>query len=517
MTATLTESPALPERIAGLATLARNLSWSWNHDARALFRSIDPTLWRLTRHNPFALLRRVDPARLAACAADPEFLRPYEALIERAAREASNAGTWFATAYPDVTSGMVAYFCAEFGLHNSVPIYSGGLGILAGDQCKAASDLGVPLVGVGLLYTRGYFDQRLRLDGWQEDADERFDVSLTPLERVLGPGGAPSVIAVPTGGRAVGVGAWRGMVGRVPVYLLDTDLEQNDPADRELSHRLYGGAPDLRMRPGGSPRVRGGRGVLGPGGAPSVIAVPTGGRAVGVGAWRVMVGRVPVYLLDTDLEQNDPADRELSHRLYGGAHDLRMRQEWILGVGGVRVLRALGLQPATWHANEGHAAFMLLERVRELVAQATPFDEAVRRVRATSIFTTHTPVPAGHDAFSLEQVVACTGPIWEEMGVSRDAVLRLGHHPVRDHGQFHMPVLAIRLSQQVNGVARRHGEESRRMWAGLWPGRDPTRVPIGHVTNGVHLATWMSHRMTDLLNAHLGPDWPDRVDEPGFS
>jgi len=270
MTATLTESPALPERIAGLAKLARNLSWSWNHDARALFRSIDPTLWRLTRHNPFALLRRVEPARLAACAADPEFLRQYDALMEQAAREASNAGTWYATTYPDLTSSTVAYFCAEFGLHNSVPIYSGGLGILAGDQCKAASDLGVPLVGVGLLYTRGYFDQRLRLDGWQEDADERFDVSLTPLERVLGPGGAPAV-----------------------------------------------------------------------------ITVPTGGRAVGVGAWRVMVGRVPVYLLDTDLEQNDPADRELSHRLYGGAHDLRMRQEWILGVGGVRVLRALGLQPAT--------------------------------------------------------------------------------------------------------------------------------------------------------------------------
>src|SRR5437660_730697 len=439
MTVTLTESPALPERIAGLATLARNLSWSWNHDARALYRSIDPTLWRLTRHTPVAVLRGVEPARLAECAADPEFLRQYDALMERAAREASNAGTWYATTYPDLTSSTVAYFCAEFGLHNSVPIYSGGLGILAGDQCKAASDLGAPLVGVGLLYTRGYFDQRLRLDGWQEDADERFDVSLTPLERVLGPGGAPSV-----------------------------------------------------------------------------IAVPTGGRAVGVGAWRVMVGRVPVYLLDTDLEQNDPADRELSHRLYGGAHDLRMRQEWILGVGGVRVLRALGLQPATWHANEGHAAFMLLERVRELVAQGTPFDEAVRRVRATSIFTTHTPVPAGHDAFSLEQVVACTGPIWEEMRVSRDAVLRLGHHPVRDHGQFHMPVLAMRLSQQVNGVARRHGEESRRMWAGLWPGRDPTRVPIGHVTNGVHLGTWMSHRMTHLLNAHLGPDWPDRVDEPGF-
>src|SRR5438132_691114 len=322
MTATLTESPALPERNAGLATLARNLSWSWNHEARALYRSIDPTLWRLTRHNPFALLRRVDAARLNACAADPEFLRQYDALMERAAREASNAGTWFATTYPDLTGRTVAYFCAEFGLHNSVPIYSGGLGILAGDQCKAASDLGVPLVGVGLLYTRGYFDQRLRLDGWQEDADERFDVSLTPLERVLGPGGAPAV-----------------------------------------------------------------------------ITVPTGGRAVGVGAWRVMVGRVPVYLLDTDLEQNDPADRELSHRLYGGAHDLRMRQEWILGVGGVRVLRALGLQPATWHANEGHAAFMLLERVRRLLAGPVPCGRP-RRSRDERGAPRHVDVPS-HDRLAL--------------------------------------------------------------------------------------------------------------------
>src|SRR6266700_5885988 len=261
-----TSAPALPERIGGLGAVASNLSWSWNRNARALFRMLAPALWRRAQHNPIELLRRVVPERLAACAADPEFLRLYDVVAAAAPREASPAGTWFATAYPELVNRTVAYFCAEFGLHNSVPIYSGGLGILAGDQCKAASDLGVPLVGVGLLYTRGYSDQRLRLDGWQEDADERFDVSLTPLERVLGPGGAPAV-----------------------------------------------------------------------------ITVPTGGRAVGVGAWRVMVGRVPVYLLDTDLEQNDPADRELSHRLYGGAHDLRMRQEWILGVGGVRVLRALGV------------------------------------------------------------------------------------------------------------------------------------------------------------------------------
>src|SRR5207237_1953643 len=282
--------------IGGLAAVAANLSWSWNRNARALFRMLDAALWRRTQHNPIELLRRVDPARLAACAADPAFLRLYDAVAAAVAQDGTSAGTWFATSYPESVQRPIAYFCAEFGLHASVPIYSGGLGVLAGDQCKAASDLGVPLVGVGLFYTKGYSDQRLRLDGWQEDADERFDVSLTPLERVLGPGGAPAV-----------------------------------------------------------------------------ITVPTGGRAVGVGAWRVMVGRVPVYLLDTDLEQNDPADRELAHRLYGGAHDLRMRQEWILGVGGVRVLRALGVQPSTWHANEGHAAFMLLERVRARVSRGLPW------------------------------------------------------------------------------------------------------------------------------------------------
>ena len=438
---------ALPERIAGLAELARNLRWSWNRETRALFRAVDPTLWHLTRHNPIELLRRADPARLTACAADPEFARRYDAVLDQAAREGSGEGSWFATSYPDLWRGVgglggagpVAYFCAEFGLHNSVPIYSGGLGVLAGDHCKAASDLGVPLVGVGLLYTRGYFDQRLRLDGWQEDADERFDASLTPLERMLASGGDSCLTTVFMGGREVRVGAWRMMVGRVPVYLLDTDLERNDPADRELTQRLYAGPPELRLR-----------------------------------------------------------------------------QEWVLGVGGVRVLRALGSAPAAWHANEGHAAFMLLERVREFVASGASFEEAVQQVRATSVFTTHTPVAAGHDAFAPAQVEACAGPIWKELGTTREAVLELGHHPARDHGQFHMAVLAMRLSGRVNGVSRRHRDVSRRLWGELWPGLETARVPIGHVTNGVHLSTWMSDRVTELLNVHLGRDWPGRVDEPRF-
>src|SRR2546422_9187981 len=217
---------ALPERIAGLAAVASNLSWSWNRNARALFRMLDTALWRRTQHNPIELLRRVDPARLAACAQDAAFLQLYDAVVAAAAQDATSAGTWFATAYPELVKRPIAYFCAEFGLHASVPIYSGGLGVLAGDQCKAASDLGVPLVGVGLFYTKGYSDQRLRLDGWQGDAAERFDVAATPLQQALGPPGGPCLATVRMSGRAVRVGAWGGTVGRAPVVPLDTGLDQ---------------------------------------------------------------------------------------------------------------------------------------------------------------------------------------------------------------------------------------------------------------------------------------------------
>ncbi len=439
MSRDLNKIPSLPERIEGLAAVATNLSWSWSREARTLFRRIDEPLWHLTRHNPIDLLRRVDPTRLAACAAEPEFLHLYDAVRAVYERERSNAGTWFTTTYPDPSPPSIAYFCAEFGLHNSVPIYSGGLGILAGDHCKAASDLGVPLVGVGLFYTKGYFDQRLRLDGWQEDSEERFDPAHAPMERALGPGG----------------NSW-------------------------------------------------------------LTIVRTFDRPVHVGAWRMMVGRVPVYLLDTNLEENHPSDRDLSGKLYAGGPDMRLRQEWILGVGGVRVLRAVGLAPATWHANEGHAAFMTVERLRELTTTGIPFDQAVREIRARGVFTTHTPVPAGHDAFQREQVEKCTGPVWEELGIDKDTFLNLGDHPTENDDRFHMTVAALRLSRRVNGVARKHGEVSRQIWRSLWPGRPVEKVPIGHVTNGVHLATWMSQEMMGLLDSHLGPDWGHQVDDPAL-
>jgi glycogen phosphorylase len=430
--------PYLPPRIEGLAALASNLWWSWSTDARVVFRRIDEPLWHLTKHNPLEMLRRVDPARLANCAGDPGFLSLYDRVMDAFSRALSSPNTWFQSRYPDLPR-PVAYFCAEFGLHNSVPIYSGGLGILAGDHLKAASDLGVPLVGVGLFYTKGYFDQRLRLDGWQEDTDVRFDIETTPLERLSGPGG-----------------------------------------ERFLT------------------------------------IVRTFGRPVHVGAWRMQVGRVPVYLIDTNHKENDPADRDLSAKLYAGGLDMRLRQEWILGVGGVRVLRAVGLDPAAWHANEGHAAFMMVERLRELTTGGMSYEEAVREVRARTVFTTHTPVPAGHDRFPPDEVLACAGPVWEEMGITSDQFLRIGSLASDPTPLFHMTTTALRLAGRVNGVARKHGEVSRELWRGLWPQLRPEDVPIGAITNGVHLPTWMSSQMRQLLDRHLGEGWMERVDDPGF-
>lgn len=425
----------LPDRIAGLRDLAEDLAWSWNREARAVFHAIDPFLWRLVRHNPITLLARLPHERLATLADDPDFLARYDAaLARRAAQRAED--TWYGRTHPEVAHETIAYFCAEFGLHNSVPNYAGGLGVLAGDHCKAASDVGVRLVGVGLLYTRGYFDQRLRPDGWQEDRDETFDDTTTPLRPVR---------------------------------------------DRKDD--------------------------------PLLLDIPVGDRTIAVGAWRLIAGRSTIYLLDTDLERNPPDDRQLLQRLYAGGSERRLRQEWILGVAGVRLLRALGIEPAAWHANEGHASFMFVERLRELTAEGVPFDDAVRRVRATSVFTTHTPVPAGHDTFPPDDVERCAGPLWESMGVDRDTFFALGRDPGDSDGKFHMTVAAVRLAAHVNGVARRHGEVTRSMWRHLWPGRPVERVPITHVTNGVHLATWMADALLDFLDGYLGAGWDARLDD----
>ncbi|HVB31481.1 MAG TPA: alpha-glucan family phosphorylase [Gemmatimonadaceae bacterium] len=429
--------PLLPQRLSGLADIAGNLSWSWNRDARAIFRTIDPLIWTRCRHDPIRILNEVSGERLAQCAADPDFLAQYDALMRWHASEQSDDVTWFAQTYPDQRRRAIAYFCAEFGFYHSVPIYSGGLGVLAGDHCKTASDLGVPIVGVGILYRHGYFDQRIRSDGWQEDADDPFDIHNTVLEPVEAPHATPYLTAVRTSGRDVFIRAWRLRAGRVSVYLLDTDFDQNHPDDRPLLSKLYAGGPELRLK-----------------------------------------------------------------------------QEWLLGVGGVRVLRSLGIKPAVWHANEGHAAFMHMERLREFHQAGVPLDESIRRVRATSVFTTHTPVPAGHDMFRMDQVLECTGPIPDALGIDRDTFMMLGHHPLIDHDTFHMTAAAIRLSHRVNAVSRPHAAVTRHLWASLWPDRREDEVPVGYVTNGVHLATWMANSVMALLERHLGPDWGARVDDP---
>ncbi|MEQ9569667.1 MAG: alpha-glucan family phosphorylase [Longimicrobiales bacterium] len=431
--------PFLPDRLVGLADLALNLSWRWSRPARALLRAVDPALWSLTRHNPVEMLRLVEPARLVECAADEAFLELYDHAVAELADSRTAQDTWYRTTFPDIGTGRIAYFCAEFGMHNSIPIYSGGLGVLAGDHCKAASDLGVPLVGVGLLYSKGYFDQKISLEGWQEDSDEPFDPSIMPLTRL-------------------------------------TTAEGNA----------------------------------------TITTVHGWGRAIEIGAWRLRAGRVDLILLDTDLPGNEPDDRELTRKLYGGGQEYRLRQEWILGIGGVRVLRALDVEAAAFHANEGHAAFMLLERVAELIREGWNRDDAIREIRARSVFTTHTPVPAGHDVFSADQIDDVVDDRWEDFGMEREAFHALGHHPELDHGRFHMTALAIRLCRHVNGVARVHGEVTRRLWTSLWPKREAPSLPIGHITNGVHLGSWMAHRVMALLDREVGADWESRVDDDAF-
>jgi len=346
--------------------------------------------------------------------------------------------SWYRDTFGDLGSAGIAYFCAEFGLHASIPISSGGLGILAGDHFKEGSDLGIPLVGVGLLYQKGYFRQRIDERGQQHAIEEPFQPDSTPLERIAGDG------------------------------------ENGSHATVKLA-----------------------------------------GRVVHLGVWRLHIGRSEIYLLDTDIEQNHPDDRILSHQLYSGDQDMRIRQEIVLGIGGVRVLRSLDLAPDAWHANEGHAAFMVLERLRELVDEGVPVAEAQDQIAERTVFTTHTPVPAGHDAFPPDLVDRYFELYIPKLGLDRDAFYALGSHP-HDDGRFHMSALALRMSDYRNGVSEKHGEVARRMWADLWQADDPEKTPIGHITNGVHVPTWIAPGFRDLFDRYLGPDWEILQDDPAL-
>jgi starch phosphorylase len=430
--------PTIPPRIGRLHELAYNLWWTWNVGAQELYASISPELWEKTEHNAVRVLLEAEPARLAQLADDGAFLAHFDAVLAAFDAYMHPQSTWYSRTYPDAAEQSIAYFSAEFGLHESLPIYSGGLGILSGDHCKEASDLGLPFVGVGFLYPQGYFRQRITREGKQEAIYDKLHFSEVPATPATGADG----------------------------------------------HEV-------------------------------IISVELPGRQVYAKVWRIQVGRVSLYLMDTDIEPNAPPDRTLSARLYGGDQDMRISQEIMLGIGGVRALRALGLNPMVWHMNEGHAAFLGLERCRELVQGLdVPFEVAREIASANAIFTTHTPVAAGNDAFSYDQIDKYFASFWPQLRLDRDAFHDLARQETSWGTAFSMTVLALRLSYFRNGVSGLHGDVSRHMWQFLWPDIEADEVPIGSITNGVHTATWLAPRMAELFARYLGGDWYEHVDEP---
>ncbi|MBA2301329.1 MAG: alpha-glucan family phosphorylase [Acidobacteria bacterium] len=429
-------NPLIPERLRRLPELAADLWWTWNSEAREVFRRLDYPLWRQTAHNPVLMLQQLSQEMLNLAASDARFLTTYDGALNAldAARNARN--TWWQKKFPDAT-GPIAYFSAEFALHQSLPIYAGGLGVLAGDHCKEAGDLGIPLIGVGFMYPQGYFHQAVSPEGWQQELYERLNWAQAPVEPAITPEGQPCVIAVPLGSR-------------------------------------------------------------------SVLA----------SVWRVRLGRVQLYLLDTDLEENAPWDRELSARLYGGDRETRVQQEIILGIGGVRVLQAMGVTPTVWHLNEGHAAFVVLQRIRDLIERGESFESALAEVRRTTVFTTHTPVPAGHDAFPFSLVETHLAGAWGTLGSYRDKFMALGDYDNGSGPMFNMTALALRTAGATNGVSQLHGQVTREMWGPIWPDVPDDKRPVRAITNGVHIPTWLSAEMLALFDKYLSPDWRDAHDDP---
>ncbi len=422
----------VPRRLERLPELAYNLFWTWQVETRELFRRLDPELWEATQHNPVGLLR--ETPNLGAAAEDAGFVEAYHRSLRNLDGYLGRRDTWMARAYPDFP-GPVAYFSAEFGVHESLPVYSGGLGILAGDHLKSASDLGVPLVGVGILYAQGYFRQRLDAEGRQQEAYENLEPESRPVVPALDAEGREVLVSVELPGREVFLKVWKAEVGRVSVLFLDADIPENAPEDRALTARLYGG--DLRTR---------------------------------------------------------------------------IVQELVLGVGGVRALRGVGIYPASYHMNEGHAAFSVLERMRELVASGSSFEDAREEVTRHTIFTTHTPVPAGHDAFPRDLFREFTAGWPAALGTDEEGLWSLGHHEENWGPAFNMTVLAMNLSAARNAVSRLHREVSLEMWGYLFPGEEE---PITYITNGVHTWSWLAPEMATLLDRHGGGRaWREEIERP---
>lgn len=432
----ITVTAVIPERLKRLKDLAYNLWWSWNSEAIDLYREIDLALWEKLGKNPVRFIQEVSRKKIEQKLNNPEYMKRYDETVNRFDTYINEKDTWFSRTYPDKKDHMTAYFSAEYGLNEVLPVYSGGLGVLSGDHCKSASDLGIPFTAIGLFYKQGYFSQRINKDGWQETNFNDLNVSYLPIKPVFNGNGEKALIS---------------------------------------------------------------------------LELP--GRMVYAEIWQVKVGRVSIYLMDTDVEQNGSQDRQLTARLYGGDQETRIQQEIFLGIGGVKVLEALGINATIYHMNEGHSAFMGLELMRRLVQQkGLPFRQAKEVLSSSVIFTTHTPVPAGNDVFPLQLIDKYFNNFWSTLGISRHEFLDLGLK-VSDNQNFNMSVLAMTLAGRKNGVSELHGAVTRNIFNNLWPGIPEDEVPITHVTNGIHTLTWLSPSYKYLYDKYLDAGWKDKLYE----
>jgi glycogen phosphorylase len=426
----------IPQRISRLYELANNLWWSWHEEGRQIFRSLDYALWRTSGHNPVKQLHEMNSEKLEAAARDPTFLELYDSVMPMFDAEMVKGSDWCGQTNPYRLTGKIAYFSAEYAIHNSLPIYAGGLGVLAGDICKESSDRSLPLVAVGFMYPQGYFRQRISAEGDQQEEYTQLNFKDAPISPCSWP---------------------------------------------------YGCGP--------------------------LIPVQLGNTHIYVKVWQVRIGRVNLYLLDTNVDENSPKDRLLSARLYTSDQEERLRQLIVLGVGGVRTLRELHLDPiVVWHANEDHTAFMILERLRIERANGASLDEAIEKVRKATVFTTHTPVPAGHHVFSTELIDRYSQNLWEPLGIDKETFLKLGQFKGLEPGRFNLTAFALRLAGKSNAVSKLHGEITRAMWQVLWPNTPTDQIPILSITNGVHLPSWQAPEIAQLCEKHMGLDWLQKHD-----
>lgn len=430
----LTVTAVIPEQLKRLKDIAYNLWWSWNSEAIDLYREIDLALWEKLGKNPVRFLQEVSQKKLEHKLNDPDYMQRYKEVVNTFDSYMSSVNTWFNESYPDKKNHRIVYFSAEYGLNEVLPIYSGGLGVLSGDHCKSASDLGIPFTAIGLFYKQGYFSQHINRDGWQETNFTTLNTTQLPIKPAL-----------------------------------DDKGEQ------------------------------------------ICINIEFAGRVVYAKVWKAAVGRIFIFLMDTDVEQNSPSDRTLTSRLYGGDQETRIQQEIFLGIGGIKVLDALGISGTIYHMNEGHSAFMGLELIRKLVQEKhIPFREAKEVVSSSTVFTTHTPVPAGNDVFPLKMIDKYLSNYWGSLGINRHEFLDLGLK-IGDHQNFNMTVLALTLAGRKNGVSELHGAVSRNIFNNVWPGVPEEEVPITHITNGIHTLTWLSPSIKHIYNKYLDPDWNDKL------